>query len=123
MSDVVELRDVKKASAGEIVRLEVGSWAGVGMIAGPMPGSSQFRFHNRTLGHVHATWDGVAMADLVFSPEAGDALIAAGRADPHPVIPGLGWVSVQMRTTADAAKVIRLFRENYDRCGGSLHIV
>lgn len=123
MAGIVELRGANIVPPGDIVRREVASWTGVSMAPGPTPGSTEFRFHHRVLGHVHAAWNGVALADLIFSPEAGEALIAAGRADPHPMIPGMGWVSVQVRTAADAARVIALFRENYDRFGGRLHVV
>jgi len=123
MANVVELRGANIVPPGDIVKREVGSWPGIGTGAGPTPGSTEFRFHHRVLGHVHAAWNGVALADLVFSPEAGEALIAAGRADPHPMIPGMGWVSMQVATAADAARVIALFRENYDRLDGRLHLV
>lgn len=123
MADVVELRGAKVVPPGDMVRREVGSWPGVGMGPGPNPGSTEFRFHHRVMGHLHAAWNGVALVDLIFSPEAGEALIAAGRAERHPMIPGMGWVSVQVRTAADAVRVIALFRENYDRLGGRLHVV
>jgi len=44
-----------------------------------------------------------------------DELIAAGRARPHHVLPDSGWVTVPMRTTAEIANVIELFRQNYER--------
>jgi hypothetical protein len=42
-------------------------------------------------------------------------LIAAGRAQPHHVLPDSGWVTVPVRTHADVSNVIALFRFNYER--------
>jgi len=42
-------------------------------------------------------------------------VIAAGRAQPHHVLPETGWVSCWMARPEDAAGVIELFRMQYDR--------
>jgi len=44
-----------------------------------------------------------------------DAMIAAGRAQPHHVLPETGWVSCWMDGPEDAPGVIELFRMQYDR--------
>ena len=63
------------------------------------------------------------MVDLVFSPEFGEALIAAGEAEPHPMFPALGWVTLPIRGPADAIRAIALFRRAYERTGGQLRLV
>ena len=42
-------------------------------------------------------------------------LIAAGRAEPHHVLPDTGWVSRWITSADEAEEVIALFRINYDR--------
>lgn len=44
-----------------------------------------------------------------------DELVAAGRAQPHHVLPDSGWVSRRIHGQEDVADVIALFRLNYDR--------
>lgn len=88
---------------------EVSTWEGVS-VADHRFGGVEFRLGRRELGHLHAT-----IADLPFPRRRRDELIAAGRARPHHVLPDSGWVTVPMRTAVDAANVIALFRENYER--------
>jgi hypothetical protein len=42
-------------------------------------------------------------------------LVETGRAQPHHVLPETGWVSRQIRSDADVAEVIELFRLSYER--------
>ena len=44
-----------------------------------------------------------------------DELIAAGRARPHHVLPDSGWITISIRSDADAEHAIELFRMAYDR--------
>lgn len=73
-------------------------------------GGIEFRLGRRELGHVHAR-----IADLPFPRRVRDELVTAGRARPHHVLPDSGWVTVPLRTAEDAARVIELFRLNYER--------
>lgn len=123
MSKMVGTINAGATSASEIVRREVASWVGISLGPGPLTGSIEVRFRHRVLGHLHTPIGGVATADLIFSPEIGEALIAAGRAQPHPLIPALGWVSAGLGSPAETADVIALFRRNYERMGGDLHAV
>jgi len=91
------------------VRDAVGSWDGVTMHDHRF-GGIEFRVGRRELGHLHRT-----IADLPFPRAVRDALVAAGRARPHHVLPESGWITAPMRTEADVANVIDLFRQNYDR--------
>ncbi len=109
MPDLIDLDELGAAAVSDAVKCEVSAWAGISVHPGPMPGSAEVRFRHRTLGYLHpVSWD-VAIADLSFSPELGEALIVAGRARPHPMIPGRGWISAPMRSKADAAGVIGFF--------------
>jgi hypothetical protein len=92
---------------------EVGSWEGVSVREHRF-GGVEFRVDRRELGHLHATF-----ADLPFPRRIRDELIAAGRAQPHHILPESGWVTVPMRTVAEVSGVIELFRRNYDRSSGA----
>jgi hypothetical protein len=63
------------------------------------------------MGHVH----GDRLADLPLPRKLRDEVIAAGRAQPHHILPHTGWVSCWMSSPEDAAGVIELFRLQYDR--------
>ena len=93
----------------ERVRDTVASWEGV-TTHNHRFGGVEFRLGRRELGHLHR-----AIADLPFPRRIRDDLVAAGRARPHHVLPESGWITVPMRTDADVANVIELFRQNYDR--------
>jgi hypothetical protein len=97
-------------SAHDRIRLEVASWAGV-TVASHRFGGIEFRVGRRELGHLH----GSRLADLPFPLRIRNELIAAGRAQPHHVLPDTGWVSYYMRDTDDAEGAIDLFRLNYER--------
>jgi hypothetical protein len=96
-------------AAIEAVRTAVGSWESVTTHEHRF-GGIEFRVGRRELGHLHRT-----IADLPFPRRIRDALVAAGRARPHHVLPDSGWVTVPMRTQSEIANVIDLFRQNYER--------
>lgn len=92
-----------------IVR-EVSSWPGV--TVGPHRfGGTEFRHGRRELGHLH----GSRLADLPFPLLIRDELVAAGQVEPHHLHPESGWVSYYIRDESDVARVVALFRLNYDR--------
>ena len=101
------------ASAVETVRAQVAQWDGV-TTGEHRFGGIEFRRRGRELGHLHAKF-----ADLPFPRRIRDELVAAGRARPHHVLPDSGWVTVPMRTPAEVAEVIELFRLNYQRAAGA----
>ena len=96
-------------SFGQLIEQAVASWPGV-TVAPHRFGGVEFRVGRRELGHLHGS-----IADLPFPRRVRDELIAAGRARPHHVLPDSGWVTVPMRTSAEASGVIELFRQNYER--------
>jgi hypothetical protein len=88
----------------------VSAWPGV--TVGPHRfGGIEFRVGRRELGHLH----GSRLADLPFPVRVREELVAAGRAEPHHVLPETGWVSYHMQDTGDVARVVALFRMNYER--------
>jgi Luciferase len=97
------------AAAKEAAIREVSSWEGV-TVHQHRFGGAEFRVGRRELGHLHASF-----ADLPFPRRVRDKPIADGRAHPHHVLPDSGWVTVLMRTDAELAAVVELFRQNYER--------
>jgi len=95
---------------GELIREAVTSWPGV--TAAPHRfGGVEYRYGRKEMGHVH----GDRLADLPVPRRLHDDLIAAGRAQPHHVLPETGWISVWIRGPDDAAGVIEIFRLQYER--------
>jgi hypothetical protein len=74
-------------------------------------GGTEFRSGARELGHLH----GDRQADLPFPLLVRNELVAAGRAEAHHVHPESGWVSYFIQSAEDVARVIALFRLNYER--------
>jgi hypothetical protein len=98
-----------------IVR-EVSAWPGV-TTGRHRFGGTELRYGHRELGHLH----GSRIADLPFPLLVRNELVAAARAEVHHVHPESGWVSYYLRDAADVARVVDLFRLNYERpwrCGG-----
>jgi hypothetical protein len=98
------------SGAGSLIREAVTSWPGVEAIPHRF-GGTEYRYGRKEMGHVH----GDRLADLPLPRKLHDELIAAGRAEPHHILPESGWVSVYMNGADDAARVIEIFRIQYDR--------
>ncbi|HEX6488748.1 MAG TPA: luciferase family protein [Candidatus Dormibacteraeota bacterium] len=96
--------------AGERIKAEVTSWPGV-EAAPHQFGGIEYRYGRKEMGHVH----GDRLADLPMPRRIHDELIAAGRAEPHHVLPETGWVSCWMQTAVDVDNVIDLLRMQYER--------
>jgi hypothetical protein len=96
--------------AGDLIREAVTSWPGVEAVPHRF-GGLEYRFGRKEMGHVH----GDRLADLPLPRKLHDEVIAAGRAQPHHILPETGWVSCWMVGPQDAAGVIELFRIQYDR--------
>ena len=67
-------------------------------------GGTAFAIGTRELGHLH----GNGLLDLFVGREQRDALVAAGRAEPHHVFAQSGWISFWVRTSADNAPALDL---------------
>jgi Family of unknown function (DUF5519) len=92
------------------IEREVASWDGI-IVRRHRFGGIEFRVGRREIGHLH----GDRLADLPFPVKVREELVAAGRADPHHVLPKSGWVSRRIRGSDDVAAVIALFRLSYLR--------
>lgn len=85
------------------------SWPGVT----PHPhrfGGTEFRLGGRELGHIH----GEALVDIPFPTRVRAEVVAAGRAEPHHLLPQTGWVSCYLRQASDVDGAVELLRLSYD---------
>lgn len=90
------------------------AWDGVEVVRLPHR-VVQYRVANREIGHVHAN----GVADLPFPVRLRRDLVAAGRAEPHHMLPQTGWVSVRLRTEHDVPSAVAIFRLSYERLRGT----
>jgi hypothetical protein len=84
---------------------EVARWEGV-TLAPHRLGGTEFRFGRGEIGHVHSG----GPVDIAFPKPVRDAIVAAGEAEPHHVLPASGWVSVSLREPGDWDKALELLR-------------
>ena len=97
-------------SIHDAIAHEVASWPGV--TAGKHRfGGTEFRLGHRELGHLH----GSGLADLPFPLLVRNDLVESGRAQAHHIFPESGWVTFIIHDAADIARVVGLFRLNYER--------
>jgi hypothetical protein len=94
---------------------EVGNWEGVEVAVEPRFGGPLFQLGRRQLGHLHDAGERGAFADIPLPRALRDELIAAGRARPHSAMPNSGWLTVPVRTAADLAGAVDVFRLAYER--------
>lgn len=94
---------------------EVGNWDGVEVAPEPRFGGPMFQLGRRQLGHLHDAGERGAFADIPLPRALRDELIADGRARQHSAMPDSGWLTVPVRTAADLAGAVEVFRLAYDR--------
>ena len=94
---------------------EVANWEGVELTTEPRFGGPMFQLGRRQLGHLHDAGDRGAFADIPLPRAVRDELIEAGRARPHSAMPDSGWLTVPVRTAADLAGAVEVFRIAYER--------
>jgi hypothetical protein len=92
------------------IRDEVASWEGV-TIHPHRFGGVELRLGRRELGHLHPG----GIVDLPFTRRIREMLVETGRAQPHHVLPGSGWVTRRVESREDAADAVELFRLSYER--------
>jgi len=63
----------------------------------------------REIGHIH----GDHLVDIPFPKKVRDEIVAAGRAQPHHILPETGWVSSYLLQEADVEQAIALLQESY----------
>ena len=87
----------------------VTAWEGISAQAHRF-GGVEYGIGKREIGHIH----GDHLLDIPFPKKRRDELVAAGRVQPHHILPKSGWVSFYLREEADVEKAIALLRENYE---------
>ncbi len=73
-------------------------------------GGVEFRVGRREIGHMHGDY----LVDIPFPKRVRAELVAAGRAEPHHILPESGWVSFYVRQPADVDRAIGLFRQSFE---------
>ena len=87
----------------------VTSWPGV-TVQPHRFGGVEYGIGKREIGHIH----GDHLVDIPFPKKVRDAIVAAGRAQPHHILPDTGWVSFYLRQESDVEQAIALLRESYE---------
>jgi Family of unknown function (DUF5519) len=72
-------------------------------------GGTEYKVGNREIGHIHGDW----LVDIPFPTKVRNAIVANGRAEPHHILPGSGWISFYLPDAGEVQKAIDLFRESY----------
>jgi predicted DNA-binding protein (MmcQ/YjbR family) len=73
-------------------------------------GGVEYMIGRREVGHIH----GDHLLDIPFPKKVRDDIVAAGRAQPHHVLPESGWVSFYLRQESDVEQAIALLHESYE---------
>src|SRR5688572_31196436 len=97
-----------KGAQSSITKAVTG-WAGVT----PKPhrfGGVEYVIGRREVGHIH----GDQLVDIPFPKKVRDEIVAAGRAQPHHILPETGWISFYLRHESDVEQAIALLRESYE---------
>ena len=95
--------------AQEQITKTVASWDGV-TVRPHRFGGVEYVIGKREIGHIH----GDHLVDIPFPKKVRDAIVAAGRAEPHHILPESGWVSFYLREEGDVEKAIDLLRESFE---------
>ncbi len=103
-------------SIAQQIERELLGWPGVSLQPHRF-GGVEFQVNNHEIGHLH----GSHLADLPFPIKLRNELIAAGRAQPHHILPETGWVSFYIDSYANVPALLELFRLNYERLAKTLH--
>jgi len=97
------------AGAERRITAELETWPGVAS-APHRFGGVEYLLGTREIGHIH----GDHLVDIPFPTRVREAVVAAGRARPHHLLPESGWVSLYLREPDDVARAIGLLRESYE---------
>ena len=103
-------------SIAQQIERELLGWPGVSLQPHRF-GGVEFQVNNHEIGHLH----GSHLADLPFPIKLRNELIAAGRAQPHHILPETGWVSFYIDSYTNVPALLELFRLNYERLAKTLH--
>ena len=103
-ADRVSVHGAQKRITAEVI-----SWPGVSVQPHRF-GGVEYVIGRREIGHIH----GDRLADIPFPKKVRDAIIAAGRAQPHHILPESGWISFYIRQELDVEQAIALLRDSYE---------
>lgn len=98
---------VKGAQAS--ITKAVAGWTGI-TVQPHRFGGVEYGIGRREIGHIH----GDQLVDIPFPKKVRDEIVAAGRAQPHHILPETGWVSFYLRDENDVEKAITLLHESYE---------
>jgi luciferase-like monooxygenase len=73
-------------------------------------GGTEFRIGKREIGHIH----GNSLVDIPFPKKVRDEIVAAGKAEPHHILPDTGWVSFYLREDGDVERALDLLKRSYE---------
>jgi len=93
----------------ERITKTVTAWEGV-TVQPHRFGGVEYAIGKREIGHIH----GDHLVDIPFPKKVRDAIVAAGRALPHHILPGSGWVSFYLRQDGDVEKAIKLLWASFE---------
>ena len=87
----------------------VTTWAGVTSQPHRF-GGVEYVIGRREIGHIHSD----QLVDIPFPKKVRDEIVAAGRAQPHHVLPETGWISFYLRQESDVEQAISLLKQSYE---------
>ena len=96
--------------ARDAIAAELNRWPGVSAHPHRFGGTEFVYGERREIGHIH----GDQLVDIPLPTRLRDELVAAGRAQPHHILPESGWISFYLRQRDDVAHAIELFHLSYD---------
>jgi hypothetical protein len=73
-------------------------------------GGTEYRLGRRELGHVH----GDSLVDIPFPKNVRNEIVAAGRAEPHHILPESGWISFYLKEPAHIDSAIELLHLSFE---------
>ena len=96
--------------AGKAIATELAAWPGVSARSHRFGGTEFVFGERREIGHVHGDY----LVDIPLPTRLRDEVVAAGRAQPHHILPETGWVSLYLRQPEDVPAAVELLRLSYD---------
>ena len=96
--------------AHKLITQTLTGWPGVSAHPHRFGGTEYRLGEKREIGHLH----GDHLADIPFPTKVRDEIVAAGRAEPHHVLPESGWISFYLREPDDVERAVELFRLSYE---------
>jgi hypothetical protein len=97
------------SGAQDTITKTVTAWAGV-TVQPHRFGGVEYVIGKREIGHIHGDY----LVDIPFPKKVRDEIVAAGRAQPHHILPKTGWVSFYLRQGDDVEKAITLLHESFE---------